>query len=246
MTAELELKKIVAKLEEEIVLWVISPGSRLVEDQLMDRFGAKRHVIRSAFASLSDMGLVERIPNRGSVVRAFEQQEASMLYEYRIIIEPAAAQLIPMPVQTHAIDGLRRIQDDHDAAAETSDMAALFRSNLAFHRSLFALCPNMFLTAAIERAATQAHAIRFLTLKDKAALARAQADHHAMIRALAESDREQLVQYCRDHLQQSHDTNVRIKREEEATNSPKDTPIWEDNRYENDEGPSAVSGAIRR
>lgn len=211
-----DLEAMVNNLEEEIVLWTIPPNTRLVEDQLMSRFSSKRHVVRAALDRLGSMGLVERIPNKGCLVRSYDLDDVEKLYAFRMIIEPAAAGLIQMPASATAVDDLREIQQRHDKSIEEDDKVGLFRSNHEFHRALFALCPNPFLTDSIEQAAMQAHAVRFSSLQKNAAQQAAQADHHAMIKALDEGDRETLVNLCRSHLQTSYNTHVKFIRSEAA------------------------------
>ena len=62
------LADIVQSLDEDIVFGVFYPKQKLTEDELLTRFGVKRHVIREVLAQLNVMGLVERLPNRGAYV----------------------------------------------------------------------------------------------------------------------------------------------------------------------------------
>src|SRR5690606_8661346 len=89
---------VAAMLEEDIVLGVIHPCQRLVEDELMARFSVKRHVVRDALAKLEQMGLVERRRNVGAMVRGFEPREVCELYELRTLLECEAMRRIPLPV----------------------------------------------------------------------------------------------------------------------------------------------------
>ena len=59
------LPGIVDKLETDIVFGRLHPRERLIEDDLMARFGAKRHLVRQALVELERMGLVRRTRNRG-------------------------------------------------------------------------------------------------------------------------------------------------------------------------------------
>jgi DNA-binding GntR family transcriptional regulator len=52
------LRTLVSSLEEDIVLGRLHPRERLIEDELMRRFAAKRHVVRRALADLQQMGIV--------------------------------------------------------------------------------------------------------------------------------------------------------------------------------------------
>ena len=55
------LENVVGQLEEDIVFGRRRPRERLVEEDLVSQFGAKKHVIRQALVDLERMGLVERI-----------------------------------------------------------------------------------------------------------------------------------------------------------------------------------------
>ena len=58
-----DLLKVIERLEEDIVFGRRRPRERLVEEDLVAQFGAKKHVIRQALAELERMGLVERKRN---------------------------------------------------------------------------------------------------------------------------------------------------------------------------------------
>ncbi|MGH6644759.1 MAG: winged helix-turn-helix domain-containing protein, partial [Bradyrhizobium sp.] len=64
----MQAEQILGAIEEDIVFGVLPPQSRLVEERLAERFDAKRHTIREVFATLEDLGLVVRVPNKGAVV----------------------------------------------------------------------------------------------------------------------------------------------------------------------------------
>ena len=200
MIEDTDAETISRQLEEDIVLGRILPRERLPEDGLMARFGVKRHVVRMALQQLATTGVLDHVPNKGAQVRAFSPDEVRELYALRDLLETAAAALIPLPLPEAEVAALRAAQAPHDAAVAAGDAAAVFRANLAFHRQLFALCPNRFLVEAVEAASARAHGIRFAALCDPAAMEQARGDHHAMIAAAAEGRRDDQVRLCRDHL----------------------------------------------
>ena len=67
-------------LEEDIIFGRLRPRERLVEDDIMKRFGVKRHVVRQALMRLESMGLVTRAPNKGALVRDFSLHELDQIY----------------------------------------------------------------------------------------------------------------------------------------------------------------------
>ncbi len=194
------LTAVVRALEEDIVFGRRHQRERLIEDDLMTRFQAKRHIIRSALAELERMGLVERFPNRGSSVRAFDPETVNNLYVVRELLEAKAAKLIPLPLSSDALRDVKEIQQIHDGAVKARDLPLAFRSNIEFHRRLFALCGNPVLADAINDFAYRTHGIRFYSLNNPVYLKRSNDEHHKMIKALKSGDREELVELCRKHL----------------------------------------------
>ena len=191
---------IAATLEEDIVLGLLSPKVRLVEDELMERFEAKRHVVREALNQLESVGLVERKRNIGALVKAFSKAEVVHLYEMRELLEAESMRKIPLPLSKDALQQLHKIQAGHDAAIQNQDPRNIFRTNQEFHRLLFAQCGNAFLCQSIEDFARRTHAIRFGALMSRERQLQSQKEHHEFLAVLAEGDRERLINLTIAHL----------------------------------------------
>lgn len=203
--AEATHAPLVDVLEEEIVLGWLQPRERLVEEELSRRFATKRHLVREAIFELERMGLVERVPNKGAVVRSLDPLEVRQVYDVRIALETLAAELIPLPASPETISGLRDIQRGHAKAVEAEDSRAAFHANMAFHNALFAACGNSHLVDLIRQSAKKVHGARSLTAVDPVYLRRACDEHWAMIEALETGDRARLKNLFRDHILPSRD-----------------------------------------
>jgi DNA-binding GntR family transcriptional regulator len=203
---------VVAELEEDIVLGLLHPRERLVEDDLMQRFGILRHVARAALAQLVQLGLVEHKKNVGAFVRSYTREQVLELYEMRELLETEATRRMPCPAPAHAIAHLRELQAVHDEAVQVGQARQVFRANMAFHRALFALCPNQTMVSAVQYYATQTHAIRFSSANSALAQNRSRAEHAAMINALERGDLQALMQLCSQHLAPSRDEYLQANR----------------------------------
>ncbi|MDT0269084.1 GntR family transcriptional regulator [Streptomyces sp. DSM 44915] len=201
--------QVAGMLEEEIVLGLRFPHQRLVEDELMARFAAKRHVVRRALQDLENDGLVERRPHVGAFVRAYTAKEVRDIYAVRELLETACARGIPLPVPAERLAELVAIQRRHDTAVDSDDLRGIMHSNTAFHRALFALSENDALVAAILRHAQMTHAIRSVNAGSRPVQDQARREHWAMIHALEECDPEALAETCRQHLLPSRDAYLR-------------------------------------
>jgi len=203
---------VIETLEEEIVLGMLHPRERLVEDDLMARFGLKRHVVRNVLAELEQMGLVERKRNIGALVKAYTVEEVKHLYEVRELLETHCVRQIPLPVGEDRLQALLAIQYAHDEAVAQGDLRQVFRLNVRFHRELFGLADNPVLVEAISSHAQRAHSIRSSTIAMPAQLERSRQDHWRLIDALRGGDVESLVELCRAHLLPSRDAYIQAQR----------------------------------
>jgi DNA-binding GntR family transcriptional regulator len=199
------MRAVADELEERIVLGVIHPRERLVEDDLCERFQLKRHVARQVLSELERRGLVERRKNVGALVKSFTAREVTELYALRELLETDAASRIAFPVDSRKIDELAAIQTQHDEAAMAGDLRRVFRLNMAFHRAFFALSENAALTEAICEYERRTHAIRSVSIVYPQYLEKARVEHHQMIRALQSGERDWLIKLCREHLAPSRD-----------------------------------------
>lgn len=211
-TENLRVADIVGVLEEEIALGQLGPRERLVEEEIAERFSVKRHVIRQALADLETMGIIVRQPNRGAAVRDYGILEVEQLYLVRALIEQRAAELMPLPVDKAVIEKLQKIQDRHAAAAEKGDLRKVFRENLLFHKTFFAICGNAPLVEVIEQMALKTHAIRSYSIGDPALLKVVREQHQRMIDLLAKQDKKALVEVVVEHIQPAKDAYLRLGR----------------------------------
>lgn len=63
-------KQIAQRIEADIAEQRLTPGSRLpIEAELAERFGVNRHTLRRALADLTDQGIIEATPGRGTFVK---------------------------------------------------------------------------------------------------------------------------------------------------------------------------------
>ncbi|MDM9561331.1 GntR family transcriptional regulator [Bordetella petrii] len=214
--ADASIADAVRVLEEDIVLGGLHPRERLIEDDLIRRFGLKRHAAREVLAELARRGLVERRKHVGCEVRAFTAQEVAELYQMRELLEAEAARALPCPLPAEALRQLTEIQREHDCAVAEGDPRAVFHTNQRFHRTLFGFCQNGVLQKAIQEYARQTHAIRFGSLVDASYRERARQEHWAMIAALQEGRRDDLIRLCRGHLAPSRDAYLALNRHLQA------------------------------
>ena len=193
-------QEILDALRDDIVFGRLHPRERLVEADLVLRFGSHRAAVREALLALEQAGLVDRQRNKGASVRDLKPEQVEQIYAVRMLLETAAANAIALPLQPEALAQLIAIQQEHETAVANQDLRRIFEHNNRFHRHLHAQQSNPVLTEMIELCAVRALIVRFHPYMDPAFLEKVCAEHWAMIDACRRCDRGRLVTLMQEHL----------------------------------------------
>lgn len=187
-------------LENDIIFGLYAPGARIIEDRVMERYDAKRHAVRNAFAVLESRGLLIRRPNRGVEVIDFTPDDVDALYDVRIILETAAAERTSLPCSPQLADKLEDIARRHGKAAEDKDFRAVFWLNQEFHELQYSCCGNPRLAELIGNHARAAQPIRVVKYDDAEHMETIVSQHFAIIDAMRGTSTKALVDAVRAHL----------------------------------------------
>jgi DNA-binding GntR family transcriptional regulator len=193
---------LVRALEADIIFGRLRPHQELLEDALMQRFHAKRHVVRAAISHLVSRCIVVKPKSKSARVKDFTAREVHEIYHMRALLQREAALIMPMPVDGKRLDALKQTHVQYVAAVSVgADPLLIHRLNDQFHSQLFALCENETLCAAITFYTEASNPIRSYGITDKTWLTRATSEHAAMIDAIESQDRQTLAQRVVEHMQ---------------------------------------------
>jgi DNA-binding GntR family transcriptional regulator len=179
-------------LEQEIERVILGgefkPGDRINEKELAVRFGTSRGPVREALRSLETAGLVEQIPNRGVFVRRLTAAQASDVYDVRAALFGLAGKLLAARATDQQIAQLKTFVADMDKAIAQDDFDRYVRLNFAFHEYIVANAGNAVLAAQYLGLIKQLRLYRARNLMLGDAMHASNAEHHAMVDAIAARD----------------------------------------------------------
>jgi DNA-binding GntR family transcriptional regulator len=176
------------QLEKEILLGILKPRERLLEVELCRKLGISRPLLREVFRRLEGVGLVAFHPNRGVVVREFSQEEIENVYSVRIVLERMAAPLIIQKLTSETLQQLMEINQDFEKASCNGDIAEMIPSNVSFHRGIWRITGNPFLSWLLDVAQLDTAPVRHIAWLDKERIQRSVMEHRKILSALAEMD----------------------------------------------------------
>lgn len=85
--------QVVQLLRQDILEATFAPGQRLRENDLCERYGVSRTVIREALRQLESENLITMLPNRGPIVTVLTVKDIESLYQVRGRLEGLAGEL---------------------------------------------------------------------------------------------------------------------------------------------------------
>lgn len=176
----------------------VSPGSRIVEEDLARRLGVSRASLREAMIGLEQAGLVTRSGRTRRAIRTLTDGDVRELYELWTILEPEAAAIACVKATNADHARIRAVMADMEASS--ADRQDYHRSNLAFHRALVEPCGNAALLrayAACIKQVSWAWALAISTANDPGISI---AEHRAIADAFFRREPETVRRLVRAHL----------------------------------------------
>jgi DNA-binding GntR family transcriptional regulator len=189
------------QLEEDIIFGRLYPGMRLIEDNLMARYGTSRHYVRQALVDLERSGIVLRERNIGATVRSYSPDEVRHIYEVREMLSRQAALKIALPAPIELVERLREIQAEYRRCAAAGNLRGVHETNDLFHLTLFSGCGNPYLVQTLQEFMVLTLPMRAKNLADTVGLEKSIRQHDTMIALLQSTDSWALSQLCVDHMQ---------------------------------------------
>ena len=135
--------RIARALRAAIISGELEPGTVYSAPSLGARFGVSATPVREAMLDLSKEGLVEIVRNKGFRVTSPSPEELDDVTELRALVEvPTIRTLAERGVPAAALERLRPLAAEIEAAAGRRDFIAHVALDLEFHLALLELAGN--------------------------------------------------------------------------------------------------------
>ena len=186
-------------LRDAIVSGEYAPNQRLIEADLSATYGASRAAVRTALLELGAEGLVDRLPNRGSRVRAIPLAEAIEILEVRMSLEGLCAAKAAENITDAEIAEFTRLRADILTASQ-SDLFEYSRLNQHLDRRIREIADHPTAIGILERLRAQGvrHQFRLAFYPGRAAVSAP--EHAAIIDAIIGRDAARAEAETRAHL----------------------------------------------
>lgn len=189
-------------LREQIISGVISPGQRLVEQDLAAQLSVSRTPLREAFRLLAAENLVEILPNRGVIVSRFSAEEIEQRLVYMGGLLGLASSLSVPWLQESDFAELERLNDVMRDSAREPDRTQWVADNNLFHITMLTHCPNWPLLTQCTREGERLWRYWALTFDTIQSLDVYMSEHVDLIKAARRRDADTVMTLTYHHVAQ--------------------------------------------
>jgi DNA-binding GntR family transcriptional regulator len=189
-----------AALHAAIVAGELSPGERLIEEELADRLGLSRGAVRGAILRLGHEGLVVRERNRGARVRRFTPDEAIEILEARAALESLAAGYAALRRTEEEARELEALIADMERLHAEGELLAMSERNAVLHRRILEISGHAVARDICSRLHSQVVRFQFRTVLAPGRPQKSIVEHGMIVAAIVAGDRAGAEQAMRAHL----------------------------------------------
>ena len=189
-----------AALHAAIVAGELSPGERLIEEELAVQLGLSRGAVRGAILRLGHEGLVVRERNRGARVRRFTVDEAIEILEARAALESLAAGYAALRRTDEDARELKALVQDMERLHRKGELLAISERNAILHRRILEISGHRVASDICARLHSQMVRFQYRTVLAPGRPPRSLAEHTRIVSAIASGDRAGAERAMREHL----------------------------------------------
>lgn len=190
-------------LKKAIIAGTLRPGELLRERELAERYGLGRTPVREALHTLQQDGLVEAVPRAGYIVSAITTRDVNELFQLRLILETAAAELAAQNATREQLEQIKQSADFRYVYGESDSYAEFLTRNTEFHHGVAMASGNERLAEILLRLLEDLERLFNLELDVRDSAEEMVAEHVDLVSALLERDSQKARQIMADQIRSS-------------------------------------------
>lgn len=192
-------EEVTHRLRDMIVSLRLRPGERIQELEVAQLLGVSRTPVREAIKVLTAEGLVELLPLRGAIVKAFSAKDARDMLEVIALLETHAGERA-CQADPARIDAILQMHQEMKVLFEARERLAYFALNQRIHEALIALADNDTLSMTHAMLSKRMRSLRYSGNSTPENWTAAMAEHEQMMVALAARDGQALSRIMGEHI----------------------------------------------
>lgn len=195
-------QSIAERLRELILTGDLEPGSRILQEQLAEKFGASRLPVRDALRRLEADGLVTIVANTGAWVSKLTEAECAEAYQIRERLEPL---LLILSLPNFKAETLGQLEILCSEMEQAKDIETFLRLDKDFHSLAYSHAPEGMVKEIVERLwnTTQHYRRAFLKLSGIGSGSVTHLEHRLIVDAIRRADPVEIERVLGGHVRRT-------------------------------------------
>jgi DNA-binding GntR family transcriptional regulator len=203
--------QVVQAIKDAILSGDIKPGDQIVESRIAQQLGSGIPLVREALIELEHHGFVQKIPYKGTMVTKLGPKEIREIFQLRVELEALAMEWAHENITPTDIKELQALIVRMTKSAKDLDLDQFYASDLEFHRKLWNLAGNSYLTETLERVVVPLFAFFVMkTKREKESYIESAAMHAKIVEGLAVKSAPELRELMKDSLRGWKDDMLKL------------------------------------
>ena len=174
-------------LKKNIIEIKLKPGENITEKGIAETFGVSRTPVREAFIKLTQEGLLEVYPQRGTQVSLIDLDRVEEARFTRENLEKAVIKIACQEFPSNLLFELRSNLNAQNFCAKEKNYLRLFYLDEEFHRIIFEGCNKERIWFLINQISLDFNRTRILKLSSNFSLDKILLQHQKIVKAIMES-----------------------------------------------------------
>ncbi|HEV7395010.1 MAG TPA: GntR family transcriptional regulator [Pyrinomonadaceae bacterium] len=203
--------QVVQAIKDAIISGEVQPGDQIVESRIAQELGSGIPLVREALIELEHQGFVQKTPYKGTMVTKLGPKEIREIFQLRVELEALALEWAHDNVTTEDIKELQKMIGRMAKSAEQLDLDEFYTADLEFHRKLWVLAGNSYLSDTLERVVVPLFAFFVMkTRREKQSYIESAAMHAKIVEALDVKSTPELRELMKDSLRGWKDDMLKL------------------------------------
>nr|WP_304214311.1 GntR family transcriptional regulator [Fredinandcohnia onubensis] len=191
---------VLESIREAIISGQFKPGDHLKERELSEKMGVSTTPIKEAFRMLSQEGLVETIPRKGTYVSSLADVNIQEVQILRAGVEGVCAKLAAMKLNEVQKVELQQQMEKMEYLLQQNEVERLVEENTHFHGMIRSIADNPMVTQILDNIASFDKAFRKRALKEKGELRSGYTEHRKIGDAIISKNPELAEHLMKEHI----------------------------------------------
>lgn len=192
--------KVFEAIEQAILDGTYAAGDSMTELGLSAQLGVSRTPIREALRQLELEGLVQTVPNKGTVVVGISQKDIEDIYTIRMSIEGLACEWAAQKISAPELEKLKEIIELQEFYAQKNEILQVWQLDRRFHEMIYDASRSRPLKHTLTNFHNYIQKARELSFKSGGRTALSVKEHRDIYEAVAQHDGEKARVLTQQHI----------------------------------------------